>query len=140
MSGRVLIAEADDLLTLAVRLTLERANLEVTAITGTEDGAVVLTSILHPEAVVSNLWLAQGGNGVAAARRYVPAVGCIPLFLSAHPAELRPMNPPPCLCPTAVALTAGDLLAAVSAALHWHRHGHPPDILPRNVTVLGSSS
>lgn len=134
MSARVLIVEDDVLIALGERVVLENAGFTVVGIAVSEEEAVTLALDTRPDAVLSDIRLARG-DGVSAARRYVPDTGCALVFLSGQADLIPAMVPPPCLYATKP-ITPNALVAAITLALQWKCDGMPPHVLPSGVTAI----
>src|SRR5918911_770025 len=79
---RVLVVEDDALIRLGLGAAVEECGHEVVGETDTGQGAIALAELKRPDLVLMDIRLAQGGDGVAAARLIRAELGIPSLFIS----------------------------------------------------------
>jgi DNA-binding NarL/FixJ family response regulator len=81
---RLLIAEDDELVVLGLTLVIEQLGYTVCGIARTASEAVTLAELHHPDLALVDVALADGSNGLSAAREISGRLGIPVVVCSAH--------------------------------------------------------
>ena len=81
---RLLIAEDDELVVLGLSLVIEQLGYTVCGIARTASEAVTLAELHHPDLALVDVALADGSNGLSAAREISGRLGIPVVVCSAH--------------------------------------------------------
>jgi two-component system, response regulator PdtaR len=84
ISMRLLIAEDDELVVLGLTLVIEQLGYTVCGIARTASEAVTLAELHHPDLALVDVALADGSNGLSAARDISGRLGIPVVVCSAH--------------------------------------------------------